>query len=563
MQAKRYLITSALPYINGVKHLGNLVGSMLPADVYSRFLRQQKHDVLFICGTDEHGTPAELAAAKAGMDVKEYCDKLYEVQKSIYTRLDIGFDFFGRTSSPQNKELTQYFGNKLIENGFVNEGIVRQYYSIDDKRFLPDRYVEGTCPFCGYQNARGDQCENCTKVLDPEQLLSPRSAISGSTHLELRESKHLFLSLKEMSPQIREWVEKQDTWSHLVKSIALKWLNEGLHDRCITRDLEWGVPVNRPGFEGKVYYVWFDAPIGYIAISKEWSDQNPSERDWKKYWYDVDQEVEHIQFMAKDNVPFHTISFPATLLATGEPWKKADDIKGFNWLTYYGGKFSTSQGRGIFTDVAVDILPTDYWRYYLMARAPEGADSSFTWEDFQQVCNKDLADVLGNLINRVTRFSAKKYETIIPSSGDYDASEIEFANEIQEHLNAYERFMSEREFRRASHELRSIWSRGNVYVAEQAPWTKPERMDTVLSVAFHFFGLVARLSFPFIPSSAQKIGDIVGENAQKGWSTAKDELLTKKYSHFTLLEGVLFKKIEDEQISQWKHLYGDESSKAA
>ncbi|MEN8445772.1 MAG: methionine--tRNA ligase, partial [Cyanobacteria bacterium J06555_13] len=371
----RYLITSALPYINGIKHLGNLVGSMLPADVYARFLRQEGEEVLYICATDEHGTPAEIAALENDLDVAEFCTRQYEKQADIYKKFGLSFDYFGRTSSPEQKELTQYFYRSLEEQGFIEQRETSQVYSIADERFLPDRYVEGTCPNCGYDRARGDQCENCTKMLSPTDLINPRSAVSGSTDVEVRTSRHLFLQLDKLSDDVRSWVDKQTEWPNLTKSIAYKWLDEGLQSRGITRDLKWGVPVPKEGFEDKVFYVWFDAPIGYVSATKAWGESTGA--DWKSWWYDA-KDVNYTQFMAKDNLPFHTIMWPATILGTREPWKMADYIKGFNWLNYYGGKFSTSSKRGVFLDQALEIAPADYWRYMLMASAPESSDSAFT-----------------------------------------------------------------------------------------------------------------------------------------------------------------------------------------
>ena len=339
---KRYLITSALPYINGIKHLGNLVGSMLPADVYARYLRLRGHEVLYICATDEHGTPAELAAQEAGLSVEEFCAQQHELQARIYAGFGLSFDYFGRSSSLQNCQLTQHFGNRLADQGLIEERVVKQLYSREEGRFLPDRYVVGTCPHCGYEAARGDQCENCTRLLDPTDLIDPHSAVSGSRDLEVRDSKHLFFRQSQLAPRLRDWIGSRDGWPRLTTSIALKWLDEGLEDRGITRDLTWGVPVARKGFENKVYYVWFDAPIEYIGATKEWADAAPDGHDWKSWWYDP-TDVEYVQFMAKDNIPFHTIMFPAMIMGTAEPSKLADYIKVFNWLNYYWGKFSTSR----------------------------------------------------------------------------------------------------------------------------------------------------------------------------------------------------------------------------
>ena len=429
----RHLITSALPYINGIKHLGNLVGSQLPADLYARFLRARGHEVMFICATDEHGTPAELAAAKTGEPVAEYCARMHGVQAELARGFGLSFDHYGRSSSPQNHALTQHFAGRLAENGYIAEVSEKQVYSVDDGRFLPDRYIEGTCPNCGYDKARGDQCENCTKQLDPTDLIDPRSAISGSTNLEVRETKHLYLRQSALKGQISDWIDSKTDWPILTTSIARKWLDdgEGLQDRGITRDLHWGVPVRRgdqpwPGMEGKVFYVWFDAPIEYIAATAEWADAHGmTDADWRRWWRRDEgaDDVTYTQFMGKDNVPFHTLSFPATLIGSGEPWRMVDYIKSFNYLTYDGGQFSTSQGRGVFMDHALEILPADYWRWWLLSHAPESGDSEFTWENFQQSVNKDLADVLGNFVSRITKFCRSKFGETVPEGGTYGPEE--------------------------------------------------------------------------------------------------------------------------------------------
>ncbi len=523
---KRILITSALPYINGVKHLGNLVGSMLPADVFARYMRLQGREVLFICATDEHGTPAELAALEEGLDVAVYCAEQHAIQEGLAKRFHLSFDHFGRSSSPQNKELTQYFCRRLAENGYIEERLTKQVYSKTDGRFLPDRYVVGTCPHCGNENARGDQCEACTKLLDPTDLINPRSAVSGSTDLEMRESKHLFLLQSKFVDRIREWITAEDKadWPKLVTSIALKWLNEGLHDRCITRDLSWGVPVDRPGFEGKVFYVWFDAPIEYIAATKEWADQAPGERDWKSWWKETGDGTApaYYEFMAKDNVPFHTVSFPCTIAGanegiekTGEkPWKLVDYIKGFNWLTYYGGKFSTSGKRGVFMDHAIDLLPADYWRYYLMANAPETNDSSFTWEHFAATVNKDLADTLGNFVNRAFKLTEKHFGCVVPAGGEPGDAERELAQDIENRFGEYDSNLRNMEFRKAAQELKAMWTLGNMYFDRMQPWktVKDDRDRTACTLRtaialVRFYGV---WSAPFIPGASERMLSALG-----------------------------------------------------
>lgn len=558
----RHLITSALPYINGVKHLGNLIGSMLPSDLHARYLRARGEEVLFICATDEHGTPAELAAREAGVDVATFCAEQHKIQADLGAAFDLSFDYFGRSSSPQNKELTQHFGQKLLENGFIEERVTRQIYSIDDERFLPDRYVEGICPHCRYDKARGDQCENCTRLLDPTDLLEPRSAISGSTNLEVRESTHLFLLQSKLADEIRAWVNKHPDWPVLVSSIALKWLDEGLHDRGITRDLKWGVPVDRPGMEDKVYYVWFDAPIEYISATKEWADEDPDNRDWKSWWYGTD-DVRYVQVMAKDNVPFHTVTFPGTELGSREPWKMVDFIKGFNWLNYYGGKFSTSQKRGIFMSDAIDMLPSDYWRYYLLANAPESSDASFTWDGFAGTVNKDLADTLGNFVNRTLKFCASKFGNELPGGGEIGEREQVLAAALDTRLASYNTNMQEMHIRKAMQDLRAIWVMGNEYLTEAAPWTvfktDPDAAAVSLRIAINLIRIFAILSAPVIPNASAKISASLGLNIEAGdWveGTCLDDLQKLGAGHGFDIPDVLFRKISDDEVTEWEARFG-------
>ncbi|MFC8720333.1 methionine--tRNA ligase [Kitasatospora sp. NPDC057198] len=563
----RQLITSALPYINGIKHLGNMVGSMLPADVYSRYLRQRGHEVLYICATDEHGTPAELAAQEAGLPVAEFCARAHDQQKAIYEGFELSFDYFGRSSSPQNREITQEIARELHANGFIEERAIRQVYSIADGRFLPDRYIVGTCPHCGYDKARGDQCENCTRVLDPTDLLEPRSAISGSSELEVRETKHLFLLQSKLTDEVESWIAANgDGWPVLASSIARKWLTEGLQDRAITRDLEWGVPVPADTWpelaaEGKVFYVWFDAPIEYIGATKEWADATGG--DWRSWWYEADDTVRYTEFMAKDNVPFHTVMFPATILGSRKPWKKVDYVKAFNWLTYYGGKFSTSQKLGIFTDVALELLPADYWRYYLMANAPESDDSSFTWDLFAATVNKDLADTLGNFVNRVLSFSRKRFGDEVPAGAPNGEAEQQLGTQIAELLAEYEAQLDGLNFRKAAQALRALWSAGNSYLDVTAPWTQiktdPEAAARTLRTAINLIHLYAVVSEPFIPAAARAIrGSFALDGDTRSWVSAEEAralALVPAGTGFTV-PPVLFAKITDEDLAAWTERFG-------
>ncbi len=563
----RILITSALPYINGIKHLGNLAGSMLPADVYARFQRARGHETLYICATDEHGTPAELAAAEAGQDVAAYCAEQHVIQHDVGRAFGLSWDWFGRSSSPQNHRLTQHFAEVLEANGFIEERTDEMVYSIDDKRFLPDRYVQGICPRCGYEHARGDQCDNCGSLLDPTDLKEPYSVISGSRNIEVRETRHLYLLQSKLAGRIREWVDAHKDWPLLARSIANKHLDEGLIDRGITRDLEWGVPVvkdgaPRPGFEDKVFYVWFDAPIEYIASTAEWAEKTGG--DWERWWREDKgaADVRYVQFMGKDNVAFHTVSFPATILGSGEPWKSVDMLKAFNWLNWYGGKFSTSQRRGVFMDKALELLPPDLWRWYLTANAPEGSDTAFTWEQFASSVNRDLADVLGNFVNRIVKFCESRFEGVVPDGGEPGPLEEKLYADISAGIADLTEQMEAIEVRKSAQALRALWVLGNEYLQEAAPWTAiktdRDRAAVVVRTALNLAALYGRLSQPFIPFAAEKISEALGEPFPPAWPTsdAKAELSRLEPGRAVHAPEVLFRKVEDEQIAEWTERFG-------
>lgn len=566
----RILITSALPYINGIKHLGNLVGSMLPADVFARYQRQAGQDVLYICATDEHGTPAELAAAAAGQSVADYCREQHDIQAAAGAQFGLSFDHFGRSSNEPNHKLTQHFAHVLEKNGLIEERVDQQIYSVDDDRFLPDRYVEGTCPHCGFEKARGDQCDSCGRLLDPTDLKDPYSAVSGSKNVELRETRHLYLRQSKMQDAIGDWVASNDHWPALTSSIAKKWLKEGLRDRAITRDLKWGIRVAhegvvRPGFEDKVFYVWFDAPIAYIAATQEWASANND--NWERWWRKDKggDDVRYFEFMGKDNVAFHTVSFPATILGSQEPWVIVDTLKSLNWLTWYGGKFSTSEGRGIFMDQALELLPPDYWRWYLMANAPESDDTSFTLEHFAGVVNKDLADVFGNFVNRTIRFCLARFDDTVPTEGTYGEDEQNLITELDKRIKAYTEYLEAMEFRKAFTELRAIWVAGNEYLQIAAPWTaiKTDRDRAGASVrcAMNLIVLFATLSRPVIPFASETIFEafeLDGAAASAWPKDAKTALGRLKGGEKFSAIDVLFAKVEDEQLDAWRERFGAE-----
>ncbi|MDE2488643.1 MAG: methionine--tRNA ligase [Alphaproteobacteria bacterium] len=594
----RILITSALPYINGIKHLGTLAGSMLPADVYARFNRSLGRETLYLCATDEHGTTTEIAAAEAGQDVSDFCALQHRIQYDLGRRFGLSWDHFGRSSAPQNHRLTQRFAQTLWEHGFLEERVTQQVYSLADKRFLPDRYVIGTCPHCGYQAARGDQCENCTRVLDPADLINPRSAISGSTEIEIRDSKHLFLRQSLFAGRLRSWIEsKRGEWPLLVTSIALKWLDEGLQDRGVTRDVAWGVPVNafewgpnpegrRPDIQGladKVFYVWFDAPIEYIGVTWEWADaraveagrRGAEDAEWERWWrLPLADDVVYSEFMGKDNVPFHTVGFPTTLMGVNErqdgeggwvsaetrPWKLVDQLKGFNYLDYYGGKFSTSLKRGVFMDAALELLPADYWRWWITANAPETSDATFTWEQFQAQVNADLADVLGNFVNRICKFTESRFEGRAPDGGEPGELEQRLARDVAAKLAELTELMEAREFRKSTTALRQLWVLGNQYLTEAAPWTAiktdPARAAVAVRTGLNLVALFAKVSEPFIPFAAEKIATAVGEPFPGRWPEPDEALSALEPGRPIAAPDVLFRKVEDAQVAEWLARFG-------
>jgi methionyl-tRNA synthetase len=552
----RILITSALPYINGVKHIGNLAGSLLPADVHARFRRQIGDEVLFICATDEHGTPAELGAAAAGQDVRTYCDAQHAIQADIYRRFGLSFDHFGRSSAATNHCLTQHFFRRLDAAGLIDERDVRQIWSSADGRFLPDRYVIGICPHCGSAAARGDQCDGCGTLLDPTDLIAPRSAISGSTALESKASRHLFLRQSLVRDRLNAWIDGRVGWPPFVVALARSLLTSDLRDRCITRDLTWGVPVPRAGFERKVFYVWFDAPIAYIAATKDWAAQDAGRRDWRDWWWARDDDT-YLQFLGKDNVPFHAVSFPASLIGSGEPWKTVDVIKGFHWLTYEGGKFSTSRRRGIFSDAALDALPADYWRWWLIANAPETSDTDFTFARFATETNKDLADVFGNLVNRVARFAAQAFEARVPAGRAPGERERRLAAEIAAGVGRLRAHHVGLEFRRAAAETRAIWSRANAYVQEAAPWrnvrTDRDAAAAATRTAVALVRLCARIGWSIVPDFAARALRIFGEStATPPWprDAAGELLATADAGRPIAPTEPLVAKITDDEIDR-------------
>ncbi len=550
---KKNLITSALLYINGEPHLGHLTGCLLPADAFARFKRLKGEETLFIYGTDEHGTPTELAAEKAGKGYQEYCDEFFEFHKKIYKEWNLSFDELGRTSSEKNHKLMHKVFKELDKNGYIKEKTIKQIYSIEDKRFLSDRQVKGTCPHCKAEGVDGDQCEVCTKLLDPTELIDPYSNISGAKNLEIRETKHLYLKLSSLQGELEKWIAKKN-WNKTTKSIAQKWLKEGLQDRCITRDLKWGISVPKKGYENKVFYVWFDAPFGYISTTQQWAEKNNA--NWEDWWKSDD--VNYTQFMAKDSIPFHTVFFPATEIASKLNFHLVDKINGVNYLNFENKKFSKSKKIGIFASQAKAEFPIDYWRYYLLSHIPESGDSNFSFEEFITLINKDLNDVLGNFVMRVMKFYIAKFGTKIAESPFLDDNLLEKLTPL---VNNYMNNFDNLKIRKTMENLRLIWVAGNEYIAEKEPWTvyktNPEEAKKIIETGLHLIGLFSVLAKPFIPESAEKIEKMITNDSLKlPIGDLKSWFESWKIKKEIETPIAVFSKIDPKKLDELKQKFG-------
>ena len=534
---QKYLITSALPYVNGELHIGHLVGCWLPSDVYARFCRAQGRDVLYVCGADEHGTPAIVGAAKENMPIKEYNDKYYEKHLQAVSDFKLSFDLYGRTHTELQEKLVQDLFTRLENQGLIEERETIQPFSVDDDMFLADRQLEGTCPKCGYEKARGDQCDNCSATYEATELKNPRSVISGSTNIEMRKTKNLFFLASKMQEEWRNWLkEHAPKWSKTASAIAMGWANEGLRDTSITRDLKWGIPVNKPGYEDKVFYVWFDAPWGYVSISMA------TNKDWESWWKNAD--CFYAQFMGKDNVKFHSVFFPEQELAMHDNWKTVDMLKSMNFLNFEGGKISKSTGNGIFLDNALTIAPSDCWRYALMASAPETDDTDFTMARFADIVNKDLNGMLGNFVSRVCKLSNKNFGDVVPNGNGIDK---DLETKINEKLNDLTNALEKCEFRDAVFALRSLWAIANEYMTVKEPWALVKNGDMAgaakaLNECFQMIDLFARVSQPFIPDAAEKMQNVFKIKHDLSWPTKYEHRIANG-EKFVVPEN-LFNRIE-------------------
>ena len=517
---KRRLITSALPYVNNIPHLGNLV-QVLSADVFARFCRQRGYETLYICGTDEYGTATETRAREEGITPAELCTRYFTIHDEIYRWFNISFDKFGRTSTPHHTEITQHIFLKLQENGYITEHTIEQLYSEKSDMFLADRYVRGTCPHCGYDDARGDQCENCGKLLDPTDLINPRSVVDDSTPV-VRQTSHLYINLPAIAPKLQEWLEEAGAnkrWAKNAVQMTQAWIRDGLKERSITRDLKWGIPVPLDGYRDKVFYVWFDAPIGYISITASLRD------DWESWWRNP-KDVELFQFVGKDNIPFHTVVFPSSLLGTGETWTLLQNMSSSEYLNYEGGMFSKSRGIGVFgTDAQESGIPTDVWRFYIFYNRPETSDFTFTWDDFQEKVNGELIGNLANFVNRTLTFVSKYFDGQVPDvapgapeagdkvqAGGFDPEG--FWREVADREARIGELLDKASIRDAFRELFALSSLGNRTFQAGEPWRTrkedPPAAAALLGNLCYLLKDLAILARPFIPETAEKIGTLLG-----------------------------------------------------
>lgn len=510
---KRKLITSALPYIHGIPHLGNMVGSVLPGDVYARFCRLRGENVLFICGSDSHGTMFEITAKKEGTTPEKLAYKNHEKVKEIFSKFELSFDYYGITDSKTNEELTRYIFKKLDENGYIIEKEVENAYCEKCNRFLPDRWVEGKCPFCGGL-ARGDQCDDCGKLMDVREIIEPH-CVFCKTRVVFKKTKHLFLDLPEFEPELLDFVEKGRGWSKLAKRETLGFLKHGLRPRAITRDATWGFKVPKTGYEDKVFYVWFDAPVGYLSFTKEWCIKN--NQKFEEWW--KSNETELVQFMGKDNTIFHTIIFPAMLLGCRENWKLADRIISSGWLRTEGVKFSKSRGKGLTTEEALKKYPPDYWRFILISLYPEQDDSIFSTEIFKETINNEFANIIGNFVHRVLSFCYSNFGKI--QKPDFKEDKI-----LKETKKLYEEITKNFEdcrFREALKNIVHYAKLANAYFNNKEPWKlNGEEKKEVCYLSGNMVKNLAIFLYPIVPKFSEQVFNFLNLNPEKlKWEDAE------------------------------------------
>lgn len=552
---KRYTITAALPYTNGAIHIGHLAGVYVPADIYVRYLRLTGKDVAFICGSDEHGVPITIKAKNEGVTPQDIVDKYHAIIKTSFEDFGISFDNYSRTTAPIHHDTAQEFFKTLYDKDEFIEEVTEQLYDEKAGQFLADRFVTGTCPKCGYEEAYGDQCERCGSSLNATDLINPKSVITGNVPT-LKQTKHWFLPLDKHETFLKEWIlvgHKKD-WKPNVYGQVKSWIDDGLRPRAVTRDLDWGIPVPLEGAEGKVLYVWFDAPIGYISSTKEWAERVG--KDWEPYWKDKDTKLVH--FIGKDNIVFHCIIFPAMLKAEGS-YILPDNVPANEFLNLEGNKLSTSKNWAVWLPEYLEDFPNqqDVLRYALTANAPETKDNDFTWKDFQARNNNELVAIFGNFINRVAVLTDKYYNGIVPEPSEFSAVDLETLAAIKAYPEVISSSIERYRFREASHELLNLARLGNKYLADEEPWklvkTDEVRTKTIMYVSLQIAAALAILSEPFLPFTAEKLKTMLNINTVDSgisWNDIASKKALLPTGHQIGKAELLFSKIEDDTIQK-------------
>jgi methionyl-tRNA synthetase len=548
--SKRHTITAALPYTNGPIHIGHMAGVYVPADIYARYLRIKGEEVLFICGSDEHGVAISMKAKKDGITPKEVIDKYHNIIDKAFNDFGISFDYYGRTSSKVHHETAQEFFKAIHDKDGFETQTTEQLYDAKEDQFLADRYVVGTCPKCQHPEAYGDQCESCGSSLNANDLINPKSAISGETP-SLKTTTHWYLPLDRYEAFLRSWILEghQKDWKPNVLGQVKSWLDDGLKPRAVTRDLSWGIPVPVDGGENKVLYVWFDAPIGYISATKEWAAKEG--KDWAPYWQDENTELVH--FIGKDNIVFHCIIFPAVLKAMGS-YILPKNVPANEFLNLEGQKLSTSKNWAVWLHEYLEDFPNkqDVLRYVLTANAPETKDNDFTWHDFQTRNNSELVAIFGNFINRVMVLMKKYYESVVPEPNEYSSVDTETLETLAAAPLKIGQLIEQYKFRAACQEMIQLARLGNKYLADEEPWklikTNPERVATIMHTAMQIAAGLAVLSEPFLPHTAKKLRDMLQLDKAVCWDSLKNEIPVKG-NHTLGNASLLFEKIEDDAIA--------------
>jgi len=558
-EKKRILVTSALPYANGPLHLGHLAGAYLTADLYVRYKRLTGADVVYICGSDEHGVPITIAAEKEGVSPQDIVDRYHEMNKKVFEDFGISFDYYGRTSSKIHRQTSQEMFTVLNDKGFFKKKTEQQLYDAKSNMFLPDRYVKGTCPSCSFPEAYGDQCENCGTSLSPTELINPVSALSGEVP-ELKETEHWYMPLGDIQPKLEKWLDTRENWKPNVMGQVKSWLNDGLSDRAATRDLSWGVPVPLKEAEGKVLYVWFDAPIGYISATKEWAQQKGEPESWKNYWQNENTELYH--FIGKDNIVFHCIMFPIILMEHGG-YVLPKNVPANEFLNLEGKKLSTSRGWAVWLHEYLEDFEPDLLRYALGSTLPESKDSDFSWKDFQARVNNELAAVLGNFVNRSLSFTSKFTDSKVPEliePSETDLSALQAINDQKDKITfAYEAF----KFKEAIAETIQLARVGNKYFTETEPWktrnVNPQACNNTLYVSLQISAALSMLMEPVLPTSMKILRTQLSIKEGLSWDDISNDMI----SFGTNIEvgEILFTKVEDEQIEKQIQKLEDRATK--